>query len=256
MITTVAEYKLFLEAKSSAESSYDERLADFKKVLASNPELSVLPIELSPDRKPISKIYRTVRQGDLFDDVYGTHGNPQISIKCTYVHDDKPMPELPKTRLLTMKNVESESADPEWNSTTDWTIDPGYYYQVHDEVIRICLDFNKVKALVGHENILNLLHDGEAEIRLRNDLPLLQLLDSIEILEEAFEEDMEGEYGVDRAINTWFPEELMPYLKLVDHMPFETPKYSRDLAKYYEKVYAEHGATPVKPYGNTWIDQK
>lgn len=227
----------------------------FSQVLKEHPELSVLPIAMSPGKQPISKIYRTVRQGDFFSDIYGTHDKWQeITLHATYVTDKKP--KLPRPDFMKILNVEAgESDQPGWEHTTDWTIDPGYYYQVHDEVIRVCLDFNKVKKLVGYDNILNLLHDGEAEIRLRSEIPLLETIHSVEILGDFFEEDIEGEYGIDKAIKTWYPKELMPYLKLVDDFPFHTPKYCKDLEEYYKKVYKPYGVTPIKPFGNTWIDQ-
>lgn len=251
MITTIAEYKLMLESKRLLENSGADDAEAFRKVLKEHPELSVLPVNLCPGGKPITKIYRTVRQTDLFDDIYGTHGT-QASLTGTYLRGK--MPPLPKTKPMVLKNSEHDTNEPGWESTTDWTIDPGYYYQVHDEVIRLCLDFNKVKALVGNENILNLLHDGEAEIRLRNDLPLMQLLDSIEILEEAFEDETEDEFGENRAIKDWLPKDLMPFVKLVDEMEFRTPQYCKNLDAYYNKVYAPYGVVPIKPYGNTWID--
>jgi len=249
--------KLFEQYFKLNEWADQPDAAKFRKVMLEHPELSILPINLSPNGKPISKIYRTVRQGDLFNDIYGTHRADwqTMGLPATYVGQGK-FPKLPPATFMKMLNTEGESDEPGWDSTTDWTIDPGYYYQVHDEVIRVCLDFNKVLKIVGHENVLNLLHDGEAEIRLRNEIPLLETLDHIEIVEEFFYEDVEGEYGVDRAIEKWFPTSLMPYLKLSDSMPFHTPQYSKDLAAYYEKVYKPYEVKPVKPYGNTWIDQK
>jgi hypothetical protein len=249
--------KLFEQYFKVQESMDDPKSKKFLAVLTKHPELSILPISKSPEGKPISKIYRTVRQGDLFNDIYGTHDVPWniMALPATYVGKGK-IPKLPPATFMTMLNVEGESDQPGWEHTTDWTVDPDYYYQVHDEVIRVCLDFNKVKNIVGNENILNLLHDGEAEIRLRNKIPVLETLDHIEIVEDFFEEDVEGEYGVDRAIKKWFPKELMPYLKLVDEMPFLTPQSCREMANYYKGVYAEYGVVPIKPYGNTWIDQK
>lgn len=259
MIRSFEDYRNSL--KESRINSPD--VVAFRKVLAEHPELSVLPIHMGPDGKKISKIYRTVRQPSLFDDIYGTHGmhNPNITKnKVPYclniVYADKgPMTPIPKTKPMILMNEEHESDEPGWTSTTDWTIDPEYYYTVHDEVIRICLDFEKVKKIVGNENILNLLHDNEAEIRLRTPIPLFETLDHIEIIEEFFYEDVEGEYGVDRAIETWFPKELMPYLILVDDFPMGHA-YSTMLDKYYDEVYSKYGVKPIKPYGNTWIDQK
>lgn len=235
----------------------------FKSVLKLHPKLSVLPISMSPEGKKISKIYRTVRQPSLFDDIYGTHnktvtiGSDQrpFCLSATYT-DNGPMPVLPKTKPMILIPEESDTDDPEWRPTTDWTIDPDYYYQVHDECIRVCLDFEKVKKFVSNEDILNLLHDGEAEIRIRKPIPLLETIDHIEIVEELYYEDVEGEYGIDRAIKSWFPKELEPYLKLTDSMPMHTPSYCKVLQEYYKVVYAKYRAKPVKPYGNTWIDQK
>lgn len=247
--------KLFEQYFKLNEWADQPEAVKFRKVILEHPELSVLPIELSPGGKPISKIYRTVRQGDLFNDIYGTHKDWQkMGLPATYVTGK--FPKLPPATFMKILNVEGESDEPGWEHTTDWTIDPDYYYQVHDEVIRVCLDFNKVLKLVGNENVLNLLHDGEAEIRLRNPIPLLETLDHIEIEERFFEEDQEGEYGVDRAIKTWFPKELMKYLKLSDIGISEAGEYCDKLEEYYKGVYKPYGVKPVKPYGNTWIDQK
>lgn len=253
MITKIQD---FLRHKMNESVITGAKEQAYLKILKEHPQLSVLPISMSPDGKPISKIYRTVRQTDLFEDIYGTHKTNKC-LSIVYTDKGKITP-LPKTKPMTLLNSESDvSAESGWQHTTDWTIDPGYYYQVHDEVIRVCLDFDKVKKFLGHDNILNLLHDGEAEIRLRDPLPMLQLLDHIEIVEENFEEDVEGEWGEDRAIKTWFPKELMPFLKLHDgFFPFQTPKYCKDIESYYDGVYAEYGVEPIKPYGNTWIDQK
>lgn len=232
--------------------SYEDNLKNFLKVLDEHPELSVLPLNMCPGKKPISKIYRTVKQTDFFEDCYGEHGN--MWMRATYVGKGK-FPETLPDPVLVMRNVEGDPSTNEgWESTTDWTIDDRYWYRVHDEVIRVCLDFNKVLSLVGPDNVLNLLYDGEAEIRLRNEISMLECLHSIDISRESYYYDQDGEYGVDRAIKTYFPKQLIPYLNLVhDAEMTEDTTYSKALEKYYEKAYMQYSVEPVKAYGNTWI---
>ena len=197
-----------------------------------------------------------MRQTDLFEDCYNCHESfNKLTGPATYTDHGK-FPELPPVTTMFFEPVETDTQDDDWSPTSDWSIDKDYYYIVHDEVIRVCVDFEKVLHEVGHNNVLNLLYDGEAEIRVRKKFDILKTLDHIEIVKECWEEDVEDDYGVNRAIKKWLPKELHSFVKLRTYFfAIEDTPYSHKLASYYKEVYAEHGVKPIKAWGNTWINQ-
>lgn len=209
------------------------------------------PKNLLPNGK-MKFLYRTLRPSELFEAFYGPITDPQASMK--YLLKVGKMPALPTLLSRPMLECCEYDGGSFSHLTTDWTIDPGYYYSVNEQYIRIAVDFDKVISMLGADNILDLLHDGEAEIRLRDDLPIMECLDHIEITRENFEEHVESEFSEhpDRAVRDWYPKEAIPYLRLLDgYMGTNTRdcKYCKPLENHYKKLFLKLGANIRKPAG-------
>jgi hypothetical protein len=158
-----------------------EKIAsDYIEILQKFPEISVSPVL-------IEKVYRSMTPKEYANAIL------KGTFECTESEND--------------------------SETTDWTIDPEYWYSGEEEKesIRVTLDFIGLSKEIGEENVLNLLFDGESELRINVPISVRHII-RVESSKDGYEE-MPG-------------------------------KISNFLKEHYERVYEKYGVQPIKPFGN------
>lgn len=149
--------------------------------------------------------YRWVGQPGLFQYFYGDIKNLKDYVLALDPETDEDI-EMPKNLPHRIDIMETS-----FEGGICMTVDPGYKGEPMngEEIIRMVFDLEKMYKDLPKENFKNLLNNGEAEFRYLKDFKNWpKYLIRIDIDKEAFNKDLEDDFGVYRAIKKWIPKDI------------------------------------------------
>ena len=157
-------------------------------------------------------LYRWCGPAGLFMYFYGDMPGEEMQ---KYMFDRFKMPQLPSVNP-SMEGSHKDADDESEEFAVCTTLDPNYLGEPYsgDSVVRLNLDFEKMKNDFGADKFEDLTHNGEAEVRITGNLKnWTKYLIKIDVLKEAWENTWEDDFGEWRAIKKWFPEDFKKYVK-------------------------------------------